>query len=362
MVEESKEDRAKRLGNLRQVKYYKANADRIKKLAQGNRDELQSLRIKCDSPAIPEPIIKEPITVFNQENIVNGLKELTINNYTKTKYIRDITTVFRLTGCTELGTCLKTFKNIKKALEESHQIQNPELKYGVNSKKGLVQSILFVIDTFNIPMKPDIKKMYSNYIDELKKASSNLTKMKQSNPEYSVMLFPEYLDKIKEKFGENSKEYLIAKLYSEVPARDNFGDLEIVPTLRKNDNSIQNYLILPRSKTAPLKVVIQTYKTIGKYGIQNIKLSPELSTLIREYIITNGLTDKLFPRNSKGLTAFITSMNKKIGVESGINTIRKIFASTALNNKDITPKERLELSTAMMHSPLMSLNYERLIK
>lgn len=59
----------------------------------------------------------------------------------------------------------------------------------------MVQSILFVIDTFKIPIKPDIKKLYSNYFDELKIASSNLTKMKENNPEHAVILFPEYLEK-----------------------------------------------------------------------------------------------------------------------------------------------------------------------
>ena len=364
MENESKIDRAKRLANLRQKKYYKANADKIKAQAQGNRDELQTLRNKCDcddEPPTPEPV-NTPITVFNQENIVNGLNALTMNAFTKSKYIRDINIVFRLTGCTELQTCLKTFKKIKKALEESQQIQNPELKYGINSKKGMVQSILFVIDTFKIPLKPDIKKLYSNYFDELKIASSNLTKMRQNNPEYAVMLFPAYLDKVKEKYGENSKEFLIAKLYSEIPARDNFGNLEIVPTLRQNDNTTDNYIVVPRNKIAPLKVVIQTYKTIARYGKKIIYLSPELSTMIRQYIITNSLTDKLFPKNGKGLTAFITKMNKQVGLSGGINTLRKMYASTVLSNKDITPAERLKLAGEMMHSPIMSLNYERMTR
>ena len=88
------------------------------------------------------------MTVFSEENIVNGINALTINEHTKNKYMKYIRIGMWLKECDSLGYCLKIFKKIKKALEESPRIQNPELKYGISSKKGLVQSILFVIDTF----------------------------------------------------------------------------------------------------------------------------------------------------------------------------------------------------------------------
>ena len=90
---ESKDDRRKRFANARQKKYYKANADRIKKEAQGNRDEFITLRAKCDSeePLQEEPVIENTVmTVFIDENIVNGINALTINEHTKNKYMRDI--------------------------------------------------------------------------------------------------------------------------------------------------------------------------------------------------------------------------------------------------------------------------------
>lgn len=359
---ESKEDRKKRLANVRQKRYYKKNAVKILQQAQGNRDELATLRVKCDcdeSEPEPQPI-STPITIFNLENIVNSLNALTINDYTKKRYIRDITTVFKLTGCDMLGSCLKSFKNIKKALEDSKQINNPDLKYGTNSKRGFIQSILFVIDKLKIPMKTEIRKQYDDYYSELKIESSNITKMRQNNPDYAVLLYPEYVSKIKTEFGDESKQYIIARLYGEVVARDNLGDLEIINAMRSKDNTTQNYLILPRSKTAPLKVVIQAYKTVRFYGVKTITLSPELSTLIRQYITKNKLTTKLFPSNQRGLSQFIGKMNRKVGLSGSINTIRQMYATTILANKDITPAQRLELSNTMMNSPIMSLSYERM--
>lgn len=117
-------------------------------------------------------------------------------------------------------------------------------------------------------------------------------------------------------------------MYNEIPARDNFGNLDIVHTLRKNDNTKQNYLVLPRNKVAPLKVVIQTYKTVARYGVKIIYLSAELSSIIRQYITEKKLTTKLFPTNAKGLTKFITTMNNKLGISGGINTVRNMYAST----------------------------------
>ena len=362
-MDESKQDRAKRLANIRQKKYYKANAEHIKKVAQTDRDQLIKMRAKCDcQPADDTPQPQAQMVVFNKTNILAGLNALEINAYTKSRYMRDITTVFRLTDCDDLRNCLKNFKTIKKLLETSKQLQNPELNYSTNSKKGLVQSILFSIDKFNIPMNAETRKLYNNYFEELKIASSEITKARQSNPEFAVMLYPEYLSKVLEQYGADSKQYLIARLYQEVMGRDNFAGLEIIPSVRKNDNSLQNYLVLPRNKNSPLKVVIQSYKTLARYGVKTITLSPELSTLIRQYITSKNLTTHLFPENSKGLTAYITTMNKRINVVGGINTLRKMYATTALSKEDITPKERLELATQMMHSPLMSLNYQRLVQ
>ena len=361
MENETKDERRKRLSNDRQKRYYKKNADKIKKLAQDKRDKLIELETKCgcDEPVLPKDT---PITVFNLENIIAGINALTMNEYTKTRNIRDISIVFRLTGCDILGTCLKSFKKIKKALEDSPQIQNPTQKYGVNSKRGFVQSILFVLDKFNIQLKPEIRKQYDDYYSELKIESSNITKMRQNDPTYAVMMYPDYLQKIKEKFNETSKEYLIARLYSEVVARDNFGNIEIIDSPRQKNKLTDNYIVVPRSKTAPVKVIIQSYKTIRFYGVKTITLSTDLSNLIRQYITKNGLTKKLFPTNTKGLSSFVGTMNRKIGVSGSINTLRQMYATTILSNKDITPAERLELSNTMMNSPIMSLNYQRLLQ
>ena len=363
-MEETADQRRKRLANIRQKRYYKSHSDLIKKQAQADRDELLQLRLKCDCPppptvAEPEP---EPVTIFNEENVVEFINALDINTKTKSKYVRDIKAVFRITDCGDLGGCLRTFTKIRKAMDGAKQPQYPDRSYAVNTKKGYVQSILFVIDKLNIPMKTETKKLYNNWFDELKVASSSETTERKSNPDNAVLSYPDYLKKIKDKFGEDSKEFLIASIYQSVPARDNFGSLEILPSMRKNDNSTDNLLIVPRSKNAPLKIVIQQFKTIGKYGVMTFVLPDDLSTLIRKYIIKNSLTTRLFPDNNSGLSGFISKMHKKIDVVGSVNTLRKMSVSTYMRDTNLTAKERVEQANRHAHSAVTAMSYERMIR
>ena len=150
-MEETADQRRKRLANIRQKRYYKSHSDLIKKQAQADRDELLQLRLKCDCappPTVAEPE-PEPVTIFNEENVVEFINALDINTKTKSKYVRDIKAVFRITDCGDLGGCLRTFTKIRKAMDGAKQPQYPDRSYAVNTKKGYVQSILFVIDKLN---------------------------------------------------------------------------------------------------------------------------------------------------------------------------------------------------------------------
>ena len=356
---EDKETKRKRLASARQRAYYLRNAERLRQQSQTNRDDLIRLRLPVVVPIIQEP--PDTITEFSLENIINGLYLLPMNSFTKQRNIKDITTVFRITGSTDLEETIKKFKIVKKAITEAKQIQNPEIGYSNNSLKGFVQAILYVIDHLNVPIKTETKLLYNEWFDELKLEAVGLTEAKQNDPTHAVLLLPDYLHKILTEYGADSKQYLIAKMYAEVPARDNFYNLEIISSLRKRTTSLTNFVVVPKSVKIPVKIIIQSYKTVNRYGVRTIVLSPELSTLIRNYIKKYDLTELLFPQNTAGLSPYIGTMNRKIGVNGSINKIRQMFATTILNNEDITSKERVNLSKMMMNSPIMPLVYQRII-
>jgi hypothetical protein len=72
------------------------------------------------------------------------------------------------------------------------------------------------------------------------------------------------------------------------------------------------------------------------------------------------LADYLFPDEiESGLSKYITDMNKKIGVDSGINGIRHMKVSEFLKRTDITPEMRLDFSRDMFHSESTQQKYRR---
>ena len=52
-------------------------------------------------------------------------------------------------------------------------------------------------------------------------------------------------------------------------------------------------------------------------------------------------------------------MNKKVGVNSGINGLRHMVVSEFLQKPDLTPEMRLSFSAGMMHSESMQQKYRR---
>ena len=54
-------------------------------------------------------------------------------------------------------------------------------------------------------------------------------------------------------------------------------------------------------------------------------------------------------------------MNKRVDIDGSINYIRHSVVSSILNDLDISPQERLDLSKKMFHSPITSLDYIRML-
>ena len=388
MNAQEKLEHRRRLGRERTARNYKLHgeAQRLKKKNdradlkkfRGEANQAEHIQAPTPTPTPPTPTPTPPTPppqpspqpsptpktkiIYNLETILGLLDNSDMNAKTRLKYKRDITLVFRITQCDDLGSCLKTFNKIKTSIENAKQTADPTKGYAINTIKGYVQSILFVIDTFKIPILDSIKKKYNNWFDVLKIESSEQTKYRKTSPEHAVIPFDEYLTKIKSKFGEFSKQNLIANLYNEATVRDNFSGLEILPTERKNDDSITNFIIVPRSKNTNCRLIINSYKTQKKYGQMVVELSPYLSSLIRKYIANNYLTTNLFNSNKQGLTSFVSTMNKNIGVSGGISTLRQMKISQLLSSHNLTPEQRVSMANSMGHSPITQLEYRRLLQ
>jgi len=363
----------------RQDKFYKANKDTInerrRKLYQAGKKALLGLPVEpAEAIVVPEQaIVETPIvepltkskkakngktktnkTVITYNDAVAKLTQLRADNKIESdgslkKYKEDLNRFVKITGCDDISECLKKTNLIIKDINNSKK-KNGE-PYSTNTLKSVYQSILFVID--NIPL-PDVNKQpYEKEYNVFILQSNDENAEKKENEE--VLPFKTYLEKAKEKWGENSKMYLIASLYDELTVRDDF-QLKMVSSVDEMTDDKMNYLYVPKSGN--LKITINTYKTENKYGVINHTCSKSLSSQIRKYMTDTKLTmgDYLF--GSKKLTQYVSSQNPYLNIKGGVSLFRNMKVSDELKTIK-TPEQRLALADKMRHSPVSQLWYLR---
>ena len=301
------------------------------------------------------------VTTFTLPVIIKGLKEQQwTSKGTLDATISAITTFFRIVECDNIPACLVSFENVKLKLETAKQIVRPTELYSNNSKKAYIQAVLMCITRLKIPIDKVIVDKYKKYFELLKMQSVKEATVKRKSPKHAVLYFPDYVRKIHEKFGETSKQYLIAKMYAECTCRDNFGGMTIVASLADaNDNEI-NYLVINETNGY---FILHKYKTSNTYGRIQVPLSNELIALLKNFIEKHKFTKKLFPENTNnGLSDYISTMNKKIGVTGGgINPLRHMMVETILSNENVSDSDKYDLSTRMQHSPNVQTEYRRIL-
>jgi len=296
---------------------------------------------------------------INQEDAIEKINALDATSGTKTKYINDLKTLLNITGCDDLRQCLKQSKKIISEIENAKQKRDPTLSYGINTKKSLYQTILFLITNLKIDLKESTIERYKSKFEEYKILSRDKTAENKVSNDDSVMDYKEYVKKILQKFGVKSKQYLVARLYDELTCRDNYGNLEIIENLKEVKPN-KNYIVVPRKR---ITLVLQEFKTDTAYPAVYHKVSDSLDTLIRSYLSENGLSygDTLLGKSL--LSSFVGEMNRAIGIENGsINYIRHSKITTELSSSKLSPAERIALAKKSQHSVITQLSYVRKLK
>ena len=256
-----------------------------------------------------------------------------------------------MTECDDFIKCLKDYKKIIDIINNSKKPNGDP--YSVNTRKALFQMILWIIDNLKFPISKSSKLHYNKEFDVYKITSSDESAEKADTaPVYS---FKDYLQKIIDEYGVDSKSYLLSKLYEEVTLRDDF-ILMIKPTINDAKSQDENYIVVPKKDA--LTLIVNKYKTSEKYGQIKVKLSLPLSKLIRNYMSNKDLNDGDYLFGNKNLSSFVSKMNKKIGVTGGINEYRKMSVTDLLNSKP-SAQARQKLAQQMAHAPLTQLKYLR---
>jgi hypothetical protein len=261
-----------------------------------------------------------------------------------------------------------TFKTLNKILGESIDYNKYKIiikkinsatynnkLYSINSKKNFYQLILKMINNKKIIVSIKTHDAYKYQYELLNIISKDKTTISQT--EETVLTFDEYLPLIKNEYGEQSKEYLISKLYSFNGFRD---DLNLIIIKNRDDETdeTKNYIVIPDEHDNECIIILNEYKTKKRYGKEILTLPTDISLLIKEYKKNNNLNinDLLF--NTESLSSYIKKYNNKIGLNITINKFRQMKVSEQLN-QNTSPEERIELSKSLKHSVETSKLYKR---
>ena len=109
------------------------------------------------------------------------IQNLDIQLSTKKKYIDDLKTLFRIINSNNLYDDLKDHEKIIQLIENSKQIKNNLKDYSINTKKGLFQLIVYLIDNLHIPLNDITKKTYKEIFEIYKQISYDQNEVKVLN-------------------------------------------------------------------------------------------------------------------------------------------------------------------------------------
>lgn len=219
----------------------------------------------------------------------------------------------------------------------------------VNSAKADLQAILKIVDTFPIAISEKLKSEIKTAFDVLKEKSSE----KSTEPKDNLITFDDYIKKVEEKFGKESKQYVVATIYHELPLRDDM-QLKIVDSVKATKNKDHNYLVLNKSPKG--RVVIHNYKTSKGLGSIDKELTTKLTNLLKKYM--NSKDDKEYLFTDKKMSSYIQKMHTALGLKGGTNLMRHM-AVNEFDPDSKTAEEKVALAQTMGHSVATQKKYKQ---
>ena len=371
-VDKILQDEARRLENLRKnaKKHYYAHKDELLAKQKIYRKEKKEKVRLAREQSNPTPLPPPPITPFQrppvqQDDTIIIIKNkktkkntfsLDINtlrvlfdgldkaDMTKKRYKDDLVILFRILNVDNLKPLIKTPQTIFDVIDNSKAQNGAD--YSNNTKKGLALILLILCDNGwgGNGFKEKNHNLFKSFFDKYDFLTRQQTKDNNNIVYHDI---DDYVERVKDKFGEISKQFLIAMLYKESPRRDDF-QLCIINDISNATNSKINYISVPNDSVC--STVINEHKTGQVYEPLIKKLSPYLSKLIKNYIILKSLKTGDFLFGKGRLTAYVSKMSDDIGLKGiTINTLRKM-AVTKFLETDRTIEERQALASEFGHS------------
>lgn len=328
---------------LRQKAYYDRKKDEVRARQKAYYDGKKATDLETD---LTNNETKEAV---NNDNVnrkyYDHIDKLDVKDITKLRYRTDMKRIIDLIGNDDLFDVINN-KTLRTILDKT--------EYSYNTKLTTIKTILTTISDMEIKLNKKIFDDLKKYMDLLTREIDDEHKVKQET--IKVMTFKEYIELVKSKYGEQSKMYLIANLYSELTLRDDF-QLEILDKVPKVLD--HNYLIINKQNC---RIIITKYKTEGVYGKISVLASKKLSNIIKQYITTNNLQIGDYLLGNQEQSKYINYHNEKIGVNGAVSLYRQMKITEMLNDPKISKEDMINLAEKMKHSPIVQLTYLRQMK
>jgi len=282
---------------------------------------------------------------------------------TRETYIRDAKRVFNLGNCRSIIECFKNPDELISNIINGKQKRTGE-RYSDNSIKQTFQIMVYIFDKYldeNYLTPQQFKSLKAPFLAEFRKYEFLSRENSNENAKRAVPTFEAYLKLAEEKWGTDSRQYLIASIYSLFTARDDF-----LLTVIKNpadDSGEGNYLLV---WDGTFTFILNNFKTKKhtdtiKFRVsKTIPAHKRLAVLLRNWMAEKKVAegDYLFKIKTP-LSPIVSKMNKELGYEKsrGINFFRHMRVSERIPGA--TVQQRIDLAKEMGHSLMTQSNYQQ---
>lgn len=219
-------------------------------------------------------------------------------------------------------------------------------EYSNNSKRNYLSNLLYICQALEIKLPKKAETAYKNSIEKMNVLNTAKMLKRNESEKETLPTFEEYIQRVRQIYPETSLQMLLIYLYSELTCRDDYGRLIIINDAKKAVGT-KNYIFVGKRD---VKVILNQFKTDKVYKKIQSMLSYELANKVKAYITANGMNinDELFPYDN--MSAIVCEINKRIGLDGGINTLRRIAVKTENVNENSTLEDKQELSKKMGHT------------
>lgn len=347
IIIDEKEAQRKEKQNARAKKFYAKNKEAVRNKAKelyATKHDVVFVKLNDNNElinAVRDAVNKTDGNETTKGNIISAIKQ--------------VSHIFQIDNVDDF----KTFVTKKPAdlllkIDEA-TFGSDKKPYASNSKRFMLSFLLNILVHLGITLSSKVMKMYKNRIEILNERNTERVTVRNETEKDKLLSFTEFFNRIKTKFGEDSMEYMLMNMYYEISCRDDLGNLTIIDDKKKMRNLDKNYILVGKRDT---KIFLNQFKTHkDKEDDITVKLSKPLSIMVRNYITRNNIAigEDLIPVDK--LTKIIANTNRSVGVDGGINMLRRMRIKTENDDPNSTDESKLKLSQVMGHSLSMQQNY-----